>query len=97
VPGLPGLPYLRSDMGRYVGFAWNAGVQEIFTSYNGSVTWFAFTGTPPTLVGVNPCGAFIARNAYASPVTGYLYHRTGITVGSTCDVPQVILAADRRK
>src|SRR6185436_84178 len=90
VTGLPNRPSLRSDAGRFVGVGYNNGVNQIFTSFNGSLTWLANPDAgAPTAVDVNNCGAIIAKRP-TSPATGSLYRRSSIVYQNTCDTPPVI-------
>ena len=88
--GLPAQPSQRSDAGRYVGAAYNNGVQQVFTSFNGALTWLAGPdATTLTPIDVNSCGAIVATRA-TSPTTGALWRRTGISVLNTCDTQPVL-------
>jgi hypothetical protein len=88
VTGLPGQPSLRSDAGRFVGVGYNNGVQQLFTSYNGSLAWLSNPDAiVPTPVDVNNCGSIILKRA-TSPASGYLWRRTGIQY--TCDTQLVL-------
>jgi hypothetical protein len=87
--GLPAQPLMRSDAGRYVGVGSNNGVQQVFTSFNGSVTWLSSPdATAPTPTDVNNCGTIIAKRA-TSPATGFVWRRTSIIYINTCDTPPV--------
>lgn len=93
VTGLPAQPSLRSDAGRFVGVGYNGGVQQLFTSFNGTLTWLsnadAFAATP---VDVNSCGGIIARRA-TSPASGSFWRRTSIVYSNTCDTQLVTYTA----
>lgn len=93
VTGLPAQPSLRSDAGRFVGVGYNAGVQQVFTSFNGALTWLSNPdASAPTPVDVNSCGAIIAKRG-TWPATGSLWRRTSIVYQNTCDTPVVLTAA----
>ena len=93
VTGLPAQPSLRSDAGRFVGVGYNNGVQQLFTSFNGALTWLSSAdASAATPVDVNSCGAIIARRA-TTPTTGSLWRRTSMVVQNTCDTPPVLVAA----
>ena len=89
VTGMPAIPSLRSNSGRFVGVGYNSSVQQPFTSFNGALTWLASPDlTAPTPVGVNACGTIVARRA-TSPATGFLWKRSGIAMYQ-CDIPPVV-------
>jgi hypothetical protein len=93
VTGLPARPSLRSDLGRFVGVGSNNGVQQVFTSFNGVLTWLSSPdASAPTPIDVNNCGAIIARRA-TSPATGSLWRRTSIVYQNTCDQQPVLTAS----
>ena len=92
VTGLPARPSLRSDAGRFVGVGFNGSVQQVFTSFNGSLTWLSNAdASAATPVDVNSCGAIIATRA-TSPATGSLWRRTSIVYMNTCDTQPVLNA-----
>ena len=94
VTGLPAQPSLRSDAGRFVGVGYNNGVQQLFTSFNGTLTWLSSADASQTTpVDVNSCGAIIARRATSPTTTGSLWRRTSIVVQNTCDTPPLVYAA----
>lgn len=89
VTGLPALPSMRSNAGRFVGVGANGGVQQPFTSFNGGITWLSNPDvTSPTPVGVNACGTIVARRA-TSPASGFLWKRSGVAMYQ-CDIPPVV-------
>ena len=92
VTGLPDRPSLRSDAGRFVGVGYNNGVQQLFTSFNGAITWLSSPdASAPTPIDVNGCGSIIAKRA-TSPATGSLWTRTSIVYTNTCDTQPVLTA-----
>jgi len=90
VTGMPAIPSMRSNSGRFVGVAANSsGIQQPFTSFSGVVTWLSNPDvSSPTPVGVNGCGTIVARRASA-PGTGFLWKRSGIAMYQ-CDIPPVV-------
>ncbi|HKW47012.1 MAG TPA: hypothetical protein VJN70_06190 [Gemmatimonadaceae bacterium] len=105
LPHLAGLagPYIAVDVtpnGLVLGGAnghilywFQDGVQQVFTSFNGALTWLSSAdASAATPVDVNSCGAIIARRS-TSPATGSLWRRTSIVVQNTCDTPPVLVTA----
>jgi hypothetical protein len=89
VSGLPGFAWKRSNTGRFVGTAMNGGATQIYTSFNGALTWLPGPdGSSPNPAGVNNCGTIIANNGS----TGLMWKRTSIVAAKTCDVQLVLNA-----
>ncbi|HEY4304488.1 MAG TPA: hypothetical protein VGM82_08485 [Gemmatimonadaceae bacterium] len=85
---LPAMAWKRSDAGRFVGYAMNAGTMQVFTSFNGTLTWLASPdATSPTPAGVNSCGTIIAGH---TATDGFMFKRTSMLVANTCDTPPVL-------